>query len=126
MMFQGPVNNLRLTEKEATDYFHNIAKRFIYSPYIFKDKTLKYMEKYLKSQHKLQVSITKLIDIIADNISVYIDKNNNFYAIIKRIDYPQVIDCDLDTVSRLITYGNSDVEGYPILEEMCVYIFKRF
>jgi hypothetical protein len=125
MILLGPYNNLNLTDSQATSYFHTYAQDYIRSTAFIPNKKLQSIEKYLKINCDLKPSLYDLLKLIIQN--TYLTLNGDKFTVVINNDIKSsIINISLDQAARLITYGNLEFEGYPIILEAYKYACYQF
>jgi hypothetical protein len=126
MIIEGPKNLLNISNKEATDHFNYNASMFLSSIQPTKNRMLFNIETYLRNKYHLSKPIKSLLFDILNATYLTTNNNNQFIIIIDDTKFIDAIDCSLDKAARIITYGNFESTGYPILLKAYEYASMKF
>lgn len=87
-------------------------------------KALK-LDKYLKEQLKTDITVRRAIEIALSNLQT-IKSSDGFYNVIinPNIVFPGT-DIKIGKLIKFITYGNLEVDGYGLINDVFEYLYNK-
>lgn len=92
--------------------------------YLYRDMRMFQLQNYVNKKYNLKIyNILSLLKVIIDNSKIIVD--NGYYYLLTNTSL-KINDVKLDTLLRLVIYGNREIKGSTILQDSIRDVIKYY